>query len=206
MASAITNPIGTLLNIIIEANATNFADLIKSSDNVWETLINLPKNIFAPFIEPLTNLFNGTTNIFELLGKIPELIVDVFSVLLQGLFIPENEYFPNKFNEVKTALIGKLGYDGYIEIFGDLENVNEGNFNFISLENYKVGDITINVSNFIDISRISKYRDTWFSWVRGVTFILLIIYNFNQIYKLIRGTNLADGMSTISHMSGGADK
>ena len=206
MASAITNPIGTLINIIIENSSRDFANVIKTSDNIWETLINLPKNVFAPFLEPLSNLFNGTTNIFDLLGDIPGMIGDVFSALLQGLFIPENDYFSNKFNEVKLALINNLGYDEYINIFSDLENVNEGNINSINLENYKIGSLTINISNFKDISKISNYRDTWFSWVRGFIFVLLIIYNFNQIYKLIRGTSLADGVSTISHMSGGANK
>ena len=156
---------------------------------LWDFLVNI-----ISYINPFSDNFLGK--------KIVELIGDLFNFL----FIPEDDYFSNKFNEVKSALIHKLGYDNYIEIFGNLENINEGNINSISLENYKLGSLIINFSNFIDISKISNYRETWFTWVRGVTFILLIIYNFNQIYKLIRGTNLADGMSTISHMSGGADK
>lgn len=183
-----------------------FDNLINDSGGIFEALQSLPTNIFAPFMQPLNDLFTNTDNIFDTLLNLPQTILNLFEVLLKGLFIPEDDYFPNKFNEVKFALVNKLGYDNYIEIFGDLENIEESNISSISLENYNVGGLNITISNFIDISKISYYRNIWFSWIRGVVFILLIIYNLNQIYKLIRGTNLADGVSTISHMSGGVDK
>lgn len=93
----------------------------------------------------------------------------------------------------------KIPYNDYIQLFEDIQQIeSEGNLS-IDLNGYTVGNNTFNFNNFINFSLITQYRDTWYSWVRGVIFILLIIYNINQIMKLFRGYSLGEGSSRDSH-------
>ena len=57
----------------------------------------------------------------------------------------------------------------------------------------RYGNININVDKFINFKWITKYKDTWYGWVRGVLFIFIIIYHLNQILKLLRGITFTDG-------------
>lgn len=71
----------------------------------------------------------------------------------------------------------------------------------------KYGNMNFNAKKFIDFSWVSKYKNTWYAWVRGFVFIFLIIYNINQIIKLFRGYNVAEGISKVSESNtGGAKK
>ena len=55
--------------------------------------------------------------------------------------------------------------------------------------------MTFNINKFINFSWVTKYKATWYAWVRGIIFILLIIYNINQIMKLFRGYSIGEGAS-----------
>lgn len=66
----------------------------------------------------------------------------------------------------------------------------------IDLNNYKLTDrFSLSMSNFIDFSIFNQYRDTWFTWVRVVVYVLLIIYWLNEIMKFLRGFHIAGGSS-----------
>ena len=67
----------------------------------------------------------------------------------------------------------------------------------VDLNNYKLTDkFTISMANFIDFSIFNQYRDIWFTWVRVVVYILLIIYHLNEVMKFLRGFHIAGGSST----------
>lgn len=148
-------------------------------------------------------MWNWLNDIWESIKGIPGSIIELLGNLLQWLFVPSQDYFSSNFGEIKETLQAKLGYQAYIDIFGTLEDITSNGSTVIELNNYQVGNLNINMNNFINFNNIVKYRDTWYGWVRGFMFVALIIYNINQIYKLIRGTNLADGQKTISNMRGG---
>lgn len=114
-----------------------------------------------------------------------------------GLFIPNENFFEDTKNELLNDLEEKLPYEDYINIFSTIKEIDTGvDVEDIGLENYKVGDSTINVNSFIDFSIITKYRETWYSWVRGFCFIFLIIYHINQLTKFLRGFSISDGSIT----------
>lgn len=96
---------------------------------------------------------------------------------------------------IKNNLESKLGYQAYIDIFGTLEDITESGASTVDFKGYQIGNLNISQEKFINFSFITKYKDTWYGWVRGVTFVFLVIYNLNQLLKLIRGINLADGHS-----------
>ena len=65
----------------------------------------------------------------------------------------------------------------------------------VNFSGYKIGDTTISSgSNWVNFDFILKYKDTWFTWVCGFTYVFFVIYNANQFMKLLRGFSLSDGM------------
>ena len=122
-------------------------------------------------------------------------LIELLGDLLQGLFVPDENYFNSNIENLKTSLSAKIPYEDYIEMFETIQQVESGETISIDLGGYKVGNNTFNFNNFIDFSWITQYKTTWYAWVRGVIFVLLIIYNINQIMKLFRGYNIAGGNS-----------
>lgn len=127
--------------------------------------------------------------------KIIDGILLGLETLFKFLFVPSEGYFSDRFGEIKDTLVSKMGYEAYIDIFGTLEDISDNGSSVVSLNGYQIGGMTFNIPKFVDFNNIVKYKDTWYGWVRGVMFVLLIIYNINQVYKLIRGTSLAEGRS-----------
>lgn len=75
------------------------------------------------------------------------------------------------------------------DITGDTDNITLG----IDLKNYTVFDkLTINMTKFIDFSIFSQYKSTWYSWIRVVIYIGLVIYNINQTIKFLRGFGISE--------------
>lgn len=133
-------------------------------------------------------------------------LIELLGNLLQLLFVPDENYFNSNIENLKTSLSSKIPYDDYIEIFGTIENVEGSNTSNVNLNNYTVGGKQFSINNFIDFGWILQYKENWYSWARGIIFILLIIYNINQIMKLFKGYGIGEGNSRITENSGGVVK
>jgi len=127
----------------------------------------------------------------------------------------KNGYFDNKVEEIKTAINNKIPYQQYLDSLKDIESITDltGDTEDITvgidLNNYSVLDkFTISMSNFIDFSIFSKYKETWYSWIRVVVYIGLVIYNINQTIKMFNGFTAVDGsiQNVQNNISGGNDK
>lgn len=122
---------------------------------------------------------------------------------MHWLFVPSDDYFSNIKETLLSDLETKLPYKDYVNMFSTILDIGtDGQMEDISIKNYKVGSLNINVPSFIDFSFITKYRSTWYSWVRGFVFIFLIIYHVNQINKFLRGFSITEG----SIKNAGGDK
>ena len=126
-------------------------------------------------------------------------LIDLLGDLLKLLFFPSDNFFNDKVEDMKNKISQKIPYQDYINMFETIQQVESGENISIDLKGYKIGNSTFNINNFIDFGWITEYKETWYSWVRGVIFILLIIYNINQIMKLFRGYNVAEGISKIEN-------
>lgn len=151
------------------------------------------------FSELGTNLGNWLGNIWEGIKSIPSNTVELLKIALQWLFVPEQTFFTDKVEEFKTALNEKIPYQQYIQSLKDIESVTDvtGDTDDITtrvdLKNYSVSDkLTISMNKFIDFSIFSKYKGTWYSWIRVVTYIGLVIYNINQTIKFLRGFGITE--------------
>lgn len=126
-------------------------------------------------------------------------LVGLFGDLLKSLFVPSDNFFTSNIDDLKSQISNKMPYSDFLKIFGSIENVSaEDNSISINLPEYKISDnLTIKQDKFIDFSFVTKYREVWYSWVRGFVLIFLVIYNLNQISKLLRGVNISDAATSI---------
>ena len=134
-------------------------------------------------------------------------LIELLGDLLKWLFITKDDYFSNIKETLLSDLRTKLPYESYINMFSTILDIaDDGQMSDISINNYKVENLNINMPNFIDFSIITQYRSTWYMWVRGFTFIFLIIYHINQINKFLRGFNITDGSIIKASESIGGNK
>lgn len=125
---------------------------------------------------------------------------------MKWLFVPSDGYFDDKVNEIKAKISEKIPYQDYIDMFETVKQVESGEDISIDLNGYNIFGMTFNINKFINFSWITKYKNTWYAWCRGIIFILLIIYNINQIMKLFRGYNVGEGISRINQQQSGGGK
>lgn len=137
---------------------------------------------------------------WESIKSIPSSIWELFKEGLIWLFVPEENYFNNKVEEFKTALNDKIPYQTYLQSLKDIETITDvtGDTDDITLgidlNNYSILDkITININKFIDFSIFSKFKTTWYSWVRVVVYIGLVLYNVNEVVKFFNGFGAVSG-------------
>ena len=153
-----------------------------SDDFILKRVITFLGNL-VDYINPLSNNFFGR-KLVELIGN-----------LLTSLFIPSNDYFQTKFNSIKTAFSQRLSYQSYVDLFESSKNVDPDESISIDMSNYQVGDNTLSVNNFIDFSVFDTYKPVYYGFIRGFTFIFLVIYVINHLYKIIRGESLFNAIS-----------
>jgi len=148
-------------------------------------------------------------------ATLPNKIWNLFESGLLWLFVPEEGYFDNKIEEIKVAVNKKIPYQQYLNSLKDIESITDltGDTDEITvgidLNNYSVLDkFTLSMSNFIDFSIFSQYKNTWYSWVRVVVYIGLVIYNINQTIKMFNGFTAVDGSirDVQNNISGGNGK
>lgn len=121
--------------------------------------------------------------------------------ILKTVFIPSNEYFQGKFNMIKTKLNDKLEYAGLVAQIENLKVIKGSDLQDIEI------DIMGVHAKILDAKYVNVVKAEIHEWVRGLMFILLLVYNINQIYLLIRGVPLfAPGFSSGQKMiTGGKD-
>lgn len=118
--------------------------------------------------------------------------------LLKWLFVPNENFFNDNIEEIKQGISDKIPYQDYINLFETIKTVESGEDLSIDLPEYQISkNLTIKQNKFIDFGKVTKYKDIWYGWVRGFTFIFMIIYNINQITKFLRGVNVADGSTLV---------
>lgn len=175
---------------------------------IWDAVTLIPDVLGAL----LQSILDGIVNLLDWLNPFSEnffvyKLIELLGNLLQWLFVPADDYFSSNIDTLKSNLSVKIPYEDYIEMFGTIENIEGGNTSNIDLNGYTIAGKQFGLNNFINLGLILQYKETWYSWARGIVFILLIIYNINQIMKLFRGYSVGEGSSRISESSsGGGEK
>ena len=120
-------------------------------------------------------------------GSLPDdtgVVGNFFVRMFRYTFIPSPRYLELKFNDVKSVLEEKMGIDNYTEFMDRFKGASGGN-----LEDVKINIMGVSAT-IINFSVLNSVKTTIHGFVRGIMFVLLVLYNLNQVYFLIRGTSL----------------
>ena len=174
IADAISEAIGGFL----EALRSPFVVIGEAIDNLGEGIMNIGANIWSFFYEPLQDIWNGIVSL-------PSQIVSGIQEVFTFLFVPDEQYFQNKFNDIKTRFVAKIGVDG-----DDLEVLQGASgANLDSMDGFR-GTIYGQSVKFVDFSFLDGILPAVHNLARGFVYPLLVLYNMNQVYFLIRGVKL----------------
>lgn len=122
-------------------------------------------------------------NLFtEWFASIPDFLSGFWDKLV-GLFVIEEGYFKAKNDELYAAIDGRLKVDQYLNIFATLQNLTAATPKNLTAELWGV-EYTI-----IDWKYFGNYQQEIYFWVRGFIYPLLLLYHYNQLYRLVRGSS-----------------
>lgn len=173
-----------LLNGILGAIGA-LGDLIKS----------LIGGLLSGLSSLLSSILDVIKSILSAIGNIVSGILNGLLDLLLSLFVPYDTYFTDKFNGIKANLNSILNIDSYTKLFNS------------DYADSSIKDITVTVFGqtvtIVKFSMYEHFRNVINTLIYAFMFFLLAIYNYSQVYKLIRGSDYVSASSTITHMGGG---
>ncbi len=150
------------------------------------------QSILQDILDWIGSLF---LSLFKFLLDLLEKLIQLLKELLISLFVPSDAFVQEKVDILKNQLEPKLPYAQYIKLF---DSSYEGN---------ELKDIIINIYGqdvvIVKVTLFERFRDLFNTGVYAVMFFLLAIYNYNNIYKLIRGTDYVSATNTINNATGG---
>lgn len=175
-------PVDNTGEIEIPGEDTGEGDI--EAPSVWGWLLDILKSIL-----------NAIKSILSFITDFLSALLEGLKDLLLSLFVPSDTYFSDVFSDLKNRFASRLNIDSYTQLF----NSDYGEST--------IKDITINVfGQTVTIVRFSMYehfRSLINTLIYAFMFFLLAIYNYSQVYKLIRGSDYVGASSTITHMGGG---
>lgn len=109
--------------------------------------------------------------------------LEKLKAMLISLFVPKPNYLSDKLNTLKLSVEYQLGTNKFNGFFDSLKNIGGGAVWEDIYAPWFGKSVMILKGSFVnEISSLVK------SWISAFTYILLALYNYNQIYFLIRGT------------------
>ncbi len=132
----------------------------------------------------LGKLLSGLGTIAKAIAGIPLKILDGLLELIKKVFLPSETFWSTNLDGLKD----KFFHEELKEVQNgveSLESVGGGQFSDVNVSLLGVDNIKL-----IDSSPINMTLDTIHSWVRGFFYPLLLFFNINQMYRVIRGTSL----------------
>lgn len=158
-------------------------DVSPSIGSFWGWLLDILKailNAIKAIVTFLTTFFT----------KLMEILID----LVKSLFVPSDTYFTDSFNKLKNNFGNRLNYKTYTDLF---DNTYSGSSIKDVVINWQGQEITI-----VKFTEFESFRSFFNTVVYAFFFFLLAIYNYNQLYKMLRGSDLISSGITIGHMQG----
>lgn len=122
-------------------------------------------------------------DIWSEIVTIPSRIITGIEDLFTFLFVPEENFILDNFNEVKDEISNKVQVD--VNELKQLENVEVGSYT--GLRDFDV-EIYGQRVTMVNIDWLDEYINRFHNIARGFFWPLMFIYNINQVYFLIRGT------------------
>lgn len=108
--------------------------------------------------------------------------------MLIFVFVPDDGYFTSNFENLKDLFLSKIGIDGS-ELDG-LKNVTNTNLDSLNVFNVNIMGHNVKI---VDLSIFNSFISRIHAIARGFMYPLILLYNLNQIYFLIRGKKIFGG-------------
>lgn len=145
--------------------------------------------VWAFFKNPIGSIIDAFDSLLDFLMGLVKALVDAFGELLKLLFVPDDGYFDKKINALNKTLQSRIKTQDYEDLLHSLQLAGRARAGLPNLTVTLWGQ-TVTV---VDFGFYAKYQSTIYGWVRGVMFVLLLFYNVNNIYKLVRRDTLQNG-------------
>ena len=169
-----------LIDLVVDA-ITGIGNLIVGA------LTTLLDGIIAFLTNPLCSIVDGFKWVIDFLGGIVEAIGSEIGKILKALFVPSDDYFDNQIKGLQSTLSKKLNTQDYEDLLNSLNTATRVKAGLPNLTCTIFGQkVTV-----VDMSWYADYQQTFYGFVRGTMFVLLIIYNLNMLYKLVRKDELS---------------
>lgn len=128
------------------------------------------------------------------LSGLVDALISALLSLLEFLFVPSDTFIADKVMQLKSNFGSKLPYEQYTSIFNS--NYDEEGIRDLMI-NWKGQQIVI-----VRFTLYNRFREVANFLIYAFMFFLLAIYNYSQIYKLIRGSNYVSATNTIGEFKG----
>lgn len=137
------------------------------------------------------SLFKGAINL--IVGGISTIVDWVGSFfqflgnLLKDLFVPSDDFISNEVNSMRNNLDSKVNVS---ELEKSMEIIKGAQSRAIVQPKASIMGVNI---DFDFMSAINEHLGTIHFFIRAVVFVILLRFNINNVYKLIRGSDLNGG-------------
>ena len=126
----------------------------------------------------------GLSSIAKSILALPIKLLDGLFELIKKIVVPPENYFSDQMDALKDKFFNDEIEKG-LESIEQLGSGGGGTFEDVNVSLMGVENVKV-----VDSTSVNKTLDTFHSWVRGVFYPLLLFFNINMLYRLIRGTSL----------------
>lgn len=154
-------------------------DILNAIKAIPQFILDLPIKIYDFFKNILQDILDAIKAIPDLIRELPQKLIDLLKNLLKEIFIPGDQFIKDNFDQLKNDI--SIKYSNDLNILDSLK---------VDAEEFT--DVKVNLyGKEMTILSAQPIRDNivWIRMVTSMFFIfLLLVYVYNQIYFLIRGT------------------
>lgn len=152
-------------------------------------------SIWGWLLDILKSILNAIKSILSFITDFLAALLEGLKDLLLSLLVPSDTYFIDSFTDIKNNLSNRLNIDSYTRLFNS--DYNDSSIRDITI-NWHGQEIVI-----VKFTMYENFRNIVNTLIYAFMFFLLAIYNYSQVYKLIRGSDYVSASSTITHIGGG---
>lgn len=179
----------------IDATASQIKDIISDIPGSIVDALSLAVSVVGgDILGVVTGIFDVATDVAQTTADLFDIIYRAVVAALKACFVLPEDFF----EEWKDIFIGmlqnKLSLEGYLAFISDIRDITAS-----QLEDFKV-TLFGTECTVLTFSWYYKNIGVINDLIRGFTYIILVFFNINQAYKMLRGTSL---MKVGVHQEGG---
>lgn len=188
-----------LMKSVLDSALSGIVKLLETIVSVFKTVADWISSFWDTFTSAMGDIFSGITGgIVDILTSIWEWISSFWDSLLDFLtriFVPSDSYWTDKFKEIESRLFKKIPS---IDL-NPIKDLAQGETPF--------KDIYVTIFGQRCLIVRASLINGFIGWaqpiIQGLVAIFLILYNYNQVYHLLRGSSLLGAQNSIDNMKNG---